>query len=261
MLCTLKKPWVISLTGHFCLSLIILYWVVSHVTVDQKVVSHSMATYLINQNIVVRPSVAEPVNDRHRLKHRFEHTKINKTRLSASKTALSIEHKRLIKHRLTLHQHVKKQVVVKKLREKPWHKHIEHKSVTHKLPLHRNRISALLSSDLNQQLVSEEKQRLASDQSLTEIEKYKGLMLEAISGNWIVPITAHHDQICQFLIQLAPGGVVLSVQLVNSSGNPALDRSAQDAILKSSPLPVPGNEKLFNNFRVVRLTVKPNVNH
>ncbi len=59
------------------------------------------------------------------------------------------------------------------------------------------------------------------------------------------------------MIRLGPGGAVLNVQVSRSSGDPALDSSARAAVFKASPLPVPNDPDLFNQFREIRLTVKP----
>jgi len=61
----------------------------------------------------------------------------------------------------------------------------------------------------------------------------------------------------QFRIRLAPDGMVLQVSLTRSSGDPLLDRSAQTAIYKASPLPVPTDAETFNLFRDISLTVRP----
>lgn len=47
------------------------------------------------------------------------------------------------------------------------------------------------------------------------------------------------------------------VTLTRSSGDPLLDRSAQTAIYKASPLPVPTDSETFNLFRDISLTVRP----
>ncbi|QLH41403.1 MAG: cell envelope integrity protein TolA [Coxiellaceae bacterium] len=45
--------------------------------------------------------------------------------------------------------------------------------------------------------------------------------------------------------------------MVRSSGNSALDNSAVSAVFKTSPLPVPTDAELFDKFRELRLTVRP----
>lgn len=90
-----------------------------------------------------------------------------------------------------------------------------------------------------------------------EVDKYKALILNAISNKWILPENANSQMSSQFQIHLAPNGAVLDVNLTRSSGDPVLDRSAKDAIYKASPLPVPSDPKTFNLFRDISLTVRP----
>ena len=90
-----------------------------------------------------------------------------------------------------------------------------------------------------------------------EVNKYKGLIIQAISQHWILPDHVNPQLFSQFRIQLAPSGKVLSVSLIKSSGDPVLDRSAQAAIYKASPLPVPSDQAMFNLFRDISLTVRP----
>ena len=89
------------------------------------------------------------------------------------------------------------------------------------------------------------------------IDQYKGQILQAIQQQWILPDSANKEQTCVFLIHLGPGGVVISVNLVRSSGDAVLDRSAKVAVFKASPLPVPQDPVVFDQFRELRLTVRP----
>ena len=112
-----------------------------------------------------------------------------------------------------------------------------------------------------QQAIAKEKTELSqqsrlSPQAQGEIDKYKALVLQAIANEWIVPQDVADDSSCKLLVNIGPKGVVLNVQLIESSGNSLLDRSAKTAVLKASPLPVPDGA-LFNNFRTIRLTVRP----
>lgn len=90
-----------------------------------------------------------------------------------------------------------------------------------------------------------------------EVDKYKALILNAIGRQWILPDNANSSLSSQFRIHLAPDGAVLEVSLIRSSGDPILDRSAQTAIYKASPLPVPADPGTFNLFRDINLTVRP----
>lgn len=102
------------------------------------------------------------------------------------------------------------------------------------------------------QLEAEKKTRIAG-----EVNKYKALIINAISRQWILPDNIEDNVSSQFRIRLAPSGVVLDVALTRSSGDPILDRSAQSAIYKASPLPVPQEPEAFDVFRDIRLTVRP----
>ncbi|HAU1684303.1 TPA: cell envelope integrity protein TolA [Legionella pneumophila] len=90
-----------------------------------------------------------------------------------------------------------------------------------------------------------------------EVDKYKALIVNAIERNWILPENVNNSLSSQFRIRLAPDGTVLEVSLTRSSGDPLLDRSAQTAIYKASPLPVPKDVETFNLFRDISLTVRP----
>lgn len=86
---------------------------------------------------------------------------------------------------------------------------------------------------------------------------YKQKMIAAIQQEWIIPDGTNKDLFAVLWVQLAPGGIVLDVRVIQSSGNAGLDRSARNAVLKASPLPVPKDPKLFEKFREIRLAVRP----
>ena len=89
------------------------------------------------------------------------------------------------------------------------------------------------------------------------IDKYKAQIIQAIGQQWVVPSHVNKRLYCELLIHLAPGGVVLDVQVTKSSGDLSLDRSARSAVFKASPLPVPDDIYSFEPFRQFVLKVKP----
>lgn len=91
----------------------------------------------------------------------------------------------------------------------------------------------------------------------SEIEKYKTLITDAISRQWILPENIDKNAKSLFRIRLAEDGSVLEASLIQSSGDVILDRSAQTAIHKASPLPVPKDPTIFTIFRDIKLTVNP----
>lgn len=116
------------------------------------------------------------------------------------------------------------------------------------------------AAKLLQQQLLQEKDKLAqvqSQQARGEVNKYKALILQAISRQWLVPPTVNKKLSCELLIRLAPNGLVLDVQIAKSSGDIGLDRSARAAVFKASPLPVPFDSAEFEPFRQFILKVKP----
>lgn len=106
--------------------------------------------------------------------------------------------------------------------------------------------------------LEKEKQEVANRARVAGIvDKYKALILGAIGREWILPDQVDSQLSSRFNIRLAPGGAVLDVSLTRSSGDPILDRSAQAAIYKASPLPVPDDPTAFKLFREITLTVRP----
>lgn len=124
---------------------------------------------------------------------------------------------------------------------------------------------------LQQKQLAEQQSKAAEEDSLLQqqldqaklqaqqatLAKYGDMIRNAIQQQWIVPENMTKDIACRLLIQVGPGGVVLDVKLVQSSGNSVLDRSAMAAVRKASPLPVPSDESLFNEFREINLLVRP----
>ncbi|MCW5584401.1 MAG: cell envelope integrity protein TolA, partial [Gammaproteobacteria bacterium] len=90
-----------------------------------------------------------------------------------------------------------------------------------------------------------------------QVNKYKALILQAISEHWVIPTQANKHLYCELMIRVAPGGMVLEVQVTRTSGDPSLDSSARAAVLKASPLPVPSDPGVFEAFRQFVLKVKP----
>lgn len=118
-------------------------------------------------------------------------------------------------------------------------------------------------ADVEKQLqaqISAEQQQISfarNKQIQSEIDKYKALITNVIEQNWIVPPKIDKNLSAQLLINLAPGGTVLNVKILQSSGDVVLDRSIITAVWKASPLPTPSDTKLFDQMRELHLTVKP----
>lgn len=120
-------------------------------------------------------------------------------------------------------------------------------------------LRAQAEQSLRQNLLKEEikLQSAQAQQAQGIVDKYKALILQAISEHWIIPTQSSRNLYSELMIRLAPDGMVLDVQITKSSGDPALDSSARAAVLKASPLPVPREAQAFAAFKQFVLRASP----
>jgi colicin import membrane protein len=116
---------------------------------------------------------------------------------------------------------------------------------------------AALQKQLLQQQMDGEKQQLLQVKLQGIIDLYRARILAAIRNQWIIPEDADPNSYCVFTIELSSAGVVTKAQLIRSSGNNALDRAAEMAIHKASPLPVPQDPAAFASFQRFNLKMTP----
>jgi colicin import membrane protein len=89
------------------------------------------------------------------------------------------------------------------------------------------------------------------------INQYVGLIVGKVQRNWIQPPSSRIGLSCLVQVQLMPGGDVASVQIVQSSGDAAFDRSVEAAVYRAAPLPLPPDAGLFDSFRVLQFKFAP----
>lgn len=120
-------------------------------------------------------------------------------------------------------------------------------------------IKQMAAKSLQQDILQEQKKMAGarSQKVQGEVNKYKALVLQAISQNWLIPPSVNKNLSAELMIRVAPGGVVLDVQVIKTSGDEGLDNSARSAVFKASPLPVPKDSNAFEPFRQFVLKVKP----
>lgn len=115
----------------------------------------------------------------------------------------------------------------------------------------------LLKSDLDS-LLDAEGSRLKKISDSIEIQAYISKMIQLIESHWSRPKSARLGMVAEFILNLTPTGEVAKVSLVNSSGDSAFDRAAEQAIYKAKRLPVASDPELFEDyFRTVRLLFRP----
>ncbi len=141
-------------------------------------------------------------------------------------------------------------------KEKQLQKKVKQKEMADHL---KKQMKLMVMKSLQQQMKAEQErlEGVRTQRAQGEVNKYKALILQAISQNWLLPGHVDKTLYAELLIRVAPGGIVLDVQLMKSSGNEGMDRSAQAAVFKASPLPVPSDATAFEPFRQFVLKVRP----
>ena len=90
------------------------------------------------------------------------------------------------------------------------------------------------------------------------VNKYKSLIMQQLQEKWSQPPSTRHGMVVVLKITLLPGGEVGNVGIVKSSGNTAFDNSAEAAVRKANPFPVPDDAAIFNKeFRNITLKFNP----
>lgn len=96
----------------------------------------------------------------------------------------------------------------------------------------RRRLLEQLEEDLKAEDLS-----AAENESEAEALSYKQAIFNRVRDNWSRPPSARTGMKCELLIEIVPTGRVVSVTIVESSGNSAFDRSAQQAVYKAESFP------------------------
>jgi len=89
------------------------------------------------------------------------------------------------------------------------------------------------------------------------IDEYVLYIKEKVQRSWIRPPSSGAELSCTVEVRLIPSGEVIDAQIVRSSGNAAFDRSVEAAVFKASPLPVPPDAEVMEQFRSLKFEFKP----
>lgn len=122
---------------------------------------------------------------------------------------------------------------------------------------------------LQQQMKNEEADRLKAEAAKAAANarntgnqairnKHERLINQKVQAKWNRPLSARRGMVVTLRISLLPGGEVSNVVTVTSSGDAAFDASAEEAVRRANPLPVPDDLATFNQyFRVITLKFNP----
>jgi len=91
------------------------------------------------------------------------------------------------------------------------------------------------------------------------IDEFQTKIRNKIRSNVNKSLCGNGNPELKFEIGLLPTGQLNgSPKLIKSSGNPTCDNAVERAIMASDPLPLPKDINLFNQFRSLKLTFRPN---
>ena len=106
--------------------------------------------------------------------------------------------------------------------------------------------------------LAEEDASLSDVDDDTVAQSYRQGIFELIVANWSRPPSARNGMKALLLVELVPTGEVVGVSVVESSGNGAFDRSAEQAVRKAQRFEVPQDVALFEEkFRRLYLLFQP----
>ena len=108
----------------------------------------------------------------------------------------------------------------------------------------------LLDLEKAEALINKQKIRNAQ---LTDAEQKYILTIKAkIENNWLIPHNTNHDRICTVVVNQLPSGKVTSVKIHDCKGDTIYLDSLENAIWKSSPLPIAPDIEVFQENLVLQ---------
>ena len=104
--------------------------------------------------------------------------------------------------------------------------------------------------------VEAQKAKAVAQQS--EAEQAKLAIKQKVNRSWIRPVSTTSGLKCTIRVRLLSDGTVMDAEVISSSGDEDFDRSAENAVNKASPLPVPKDKELFaREFRSFQFLFNP----
>ncbi|TDJ43303.1 MAG: cell envelope integrity protein TolA [Gammaproteobacteria bacterium] len=88
-----------------------------------------------------------------------------------------------------------------------------------------------------------------------ELSRYLALIQQKVERNWVPPASVQEGLECEVAVQQLPNGDVVDARTISCNGDAAVQRSVENAVRRSSPLPLPDNRALFE--RNLRFIFKP----
>lgn len=109
------------------------------------------------------------------------------------------------------------------------------------------RLAELAESDL-EQAIQEETATLQTGDEEMVAQSYQLAIYDLVRRNWSRPPSARNGMQARLMVELIPTGDVVSVTIVEGSGNAAFDRSAEQAVRRAGKFEVPQENALFERY-------------
>ncbi len=119
----------------------------------------------------------------------------------------------------------------------------------------RREMEADMARQMQDELSSESSQlnrKAVQAQAIAQarmVRDYQDRIRSKIRGYLRLPVKLTGNPEVVFQVRLLPGGEILKLNMLKSSGQPAYDEEVERAILKSSPLPLPPDREAAASFR------------
>lgn len=100
--------------------------------------------------------------------------------------------------------------------------------------------------------------QLEAEQDARERASITAAIKRKVENSWLrPPSAANRDLQAKVRVCLNESGSVLLVQVIESSGNDAFDRSVEAAVYRADPLPMPKSPRLISEFRDFTFIFRP----
>ncbi len=84
-----------------------------------------------------------------------------------------------------------------------------------------------------------------------------GAIQRKVSRNWLQPQSFRPGQTAKVQVKVSPTGEILDAKIVSGSGDPIFDRSVFNAVMKSSPLPIPQDSRYYPHIQTFNFLFSP----
>jgi len=115
---------------------------------------------------------------------------------------------------------------------------------------------ALRQEELRRQADREAAVRAASERD-RKLAEWADVLARHVQRHWIRPSAAAAGFECTVRVQMLPDGTVTSARIDRSCGSSALDKSVEDAVYRSSPLPRPADPAVFDRDLIITFIPGP----